>query len=266
MRQGILGIFFLFLLISNPLSLQAGWLERKAEGWAWYEDSEKQKKNLPSPLVLSSPLDSTPILTEKEASLSAAEQAAQIKKGLEEKLAQAVLYPTEENISLYMQEQQKWVEQSALFSKLWAKILLQKPHLDTTLEFPVSQYGIQLVKQLQQEERVRLMQRLSQEYGLFFFYEGQSQISQTFALVVQEFAHKYNWQILAISKDGILLEGFSHNYLDNGTIQKLNVEIFPSLFLVNPSTEDVRPISFGLSSVDRIESNIELQFSQEKEK
>jgi conjugal transfer pilus assembly protein TraF len=248
---------YLCFLFLGQLPLHGSWLERKAEGWAWYEDvaqkeGEQAKQDIPKEVVASVTLSS-----------SAAEEAAKIRKDLEEKLAQAVLYPTEENVALYMQEQQKWIHQAAEFSGMWAKVLLQQPQLDATVtDFPVSQYGIQLQKQMQQERRHQLMQQLIQSYGLFFFYEGQHKVSQAFALVVQEFAQKYGWEVRAISKDGVLIEGFVHNHIDNGSIHQLGIELFPSLFLVNPKTAAITPVAFGLASVDRIEANIELQFNQ----
>lgn len=250
---------FAFSLFSLALlfhfSLAGGWLDRKAEGWAWYEDTQKPEKKIEKE---SQPKEEE--LPISQAPLSAAEKAAQIRKDLEEKLAQAVLEPTEENVEHYICEQQKWVNQSAQFSSAWAKVLLKAPELDATTQFPVSQYGIQLYKQLEQEKRAVLMQKLGSHYGLFFFYEGKSKSSQAFSLVVQEFAKKYEWEVIAISKDGFLLEGFSDNHPDNGTIQMLGMTVFPSLFLVNPQTADICPIAFGLVSLDRIERNIEIQF------
>jgi conjugal transfer pilus assembly protein TraF len=265
--QKVTRIIALFsLAIFTHAQVAGGWLERKAEGWAWYEDMQKPEKKIrqenkpkleetkPEELFLQ-------VLPVSPAPLSAAERATKIRKDLEEKLAQAVLEPTEENVENYIREQQKWIDQSAHFSSTWAKVLLKQPELDATTEFPVSQYGIQLYKQLEQEKQAALMQKLNSHYGLFFFYEGKSKSSQAFSFVVQEFAKKYGWEVVAISKDGFLLEGFSDNHLDNGTIQTLGITVFPSLFLVNPQTADIRPISFGLVSLDRIERNIELQFS-----
>ena len=254
--------FSLFSLgILSHLPLTGGWLERKAEGWAWYEEMQEQvkqtKKENEAKQFEAQELPLPPILT----SLSATEKVAQIRKDLEERLAQAVLEPTEENVKNYMREQQKWINQSANFSSTWSKVLLMKPDLDATNEFPVSQYGIQLYKQIEQGKRTAFMQKLNSQYGLFFFYEGKSKSSQVFSLVVQEFVKKYGWEVIAISKDGFLFEGFSDNHLDNGTIHELGITAFPSLFLVNPQTADIRPISFGLVSLDRIERNIELQFS-----
>ena len=253
---------FFCLAIFSQLPLLGEWLEHKAEGWAWYEDIQKQKMEEPEETQgEQKPEISLPIV----APLTASEKTAQIRKDLEEKLAQAVLEPTEENVENYMREQQKWINQSAKFSRTWTKVLLQQPELDATTEFPVTQYGIQLYKKIQQDKLTALMKQLNSEYGLFFFYEGKNKSSQAFSLVVQEFAKKYGWEVIAISKDGFLLEGFVDNHPDNGTIRTIGIEIFPSLFLVNPHTADIRPVSFGLVSLDRIESNIEFQFSERVE-
>lgn len=238
-----------FLGILNVAHLQAGWLERKAEGWAWYEEKEKREQAQENEDLKPSP------------TLSAAQQAEIIRKNLEEKLAAAVIEPTPENVKAYMQEQQKALNQSAKFSEIWARVLLQDPSLDATLAgHPVSQYGIQVQKQIEQEERKALIKQLSLNYGLFFFYEGQSKVSQAFALVVKEFASKYTWEILAVSMDGHLLEGFTNNQINNGIAEKWNIQNYPALFLVNPKNKDIIPISFGLSSLDQIETNISLQF------
>lgn len=244
-------LFFMFnLFLLNP-NLQAYWLEKKAEGWAWYEDLDRKTKKNP-PEIEHPPETSSPKTFAEEVSI--------IKKNMEEKLARAVLVPSEENVADYMQEQKRWIDQAEEFSRSWAKILLQRPLMDTTLEHPVSQYGIQVQKQIQQENHKRLIYELIKNHGLFFFYEGQSKVSQAFAFVVQEFATKYGWKIVATSTDGFILEGFHNNQIDKGIVKHFSIEAFPSLFIVNPKTSVITPIAFGLVSLDQIENNIVLQF------
>jgi len=244
---------FFSILLAAPL--MGVWLDRKAEGWAWYEEAPPEIKS-----ESENGLEDRP-----PPSFSYTDQAAEIRQKLEEILSKAILEPTEKNIEHYIQEQMKWINQSAQFSKVWTKVLLHRPDLDASTEFPVSQYGIQLYKQIQHDQLFALMHALIPHYGLFFFYEGKDQRSQTFSMVVQEFARKYGWEVIAISKDGYLLDGFADNHADNGAAQKIGVEIFPSLFLVDPHTADIRPIAFGLVSIDRIENNIALQFPEWKE-
>jgi conjugal transfer pilus assembly protein TraF len=250
----------LILMLIFPLGLLAGWLDRKAEGWAWYEDRTPKEPKLeetgeePQPLPLPLPPP-----------LSASEEIKKSTKELEEILAQAILNPTDENVARYMTEQKKRVDQSAAFAKAWAKVLLKYPNLDSTTQgTPVSQYGIQVYKHMQHEKQFRLIQSLAKEHAVLFFYEGQNPASQAFALVVQEFAKKYKWIVLGVSVDGYFLEGFKENKPDNGITRKMGVTVFPSIFVVNPKTNEVTPIAFGLASLDQVETNISLQFSAEK--
>ncbi len=235
----------LLFLISLQFSLQAAWIDRKAEGWAWYQDpQEKTSREYQKP------------------ALSSSQELAIVRKELEEKLAKAVLEPTSENILAYMQEQQKWLGQSSEFSKLWTQILLQHPSLDNTTRVPVSQYGLQVYKKMLQEQKEELVSNLSKENGLFFFYEGDNLASQAFAEVVKNFSNKYTWKVIGISVDGKILEAFDTK-LDNGISKKFGITVFPSLILVNPKEDIVAPISFGLASLDQIEENLFVQFSNE---
>jgi conjugal transfer pilus assembly protein TraF len=74
--------------------------------------------------------------------LTAAEQMQMKRQEIEERLNQAILNPTEENVQAYMQIQQQWINQSAQFSHIWLKNLLTHPQLDSRLTAgPVTHYG-----------------------------------------------------------------------------------------------------------------------------
>lgn len=226
------------------------WLERKAEGWAWYEDKESK--------------ETVNIQPSKEQ--TASEKLALAKKSLEDKLAEALITPTEENIHSYIVEQHRWLEQSSRFSDIWARTILKHPELDPAATYyPVSQYGIQLRKEINYDKRLTLISDLSKENGLFFFYEGHSKISQAFAKVVKEFVKKHHWQVIAISVDGVVSDNFTNSKIDNGIAKSLQIKTFPCLFIINPSTKEATPISYGLSSLDRLEQNITMQFNHELE-
>lgn len=235
----------LFLFVSQTHSQ---WLERKAEGWAWYEDRLKEQ-------ALSKPVE--------QPQVSAQDKIISIRKELEEKLAVALLHPSEENLATYMEEQRQWIEQSARFSHAWAKLLLRRPDLDTTIENPDSQYGIQLKKKLALEHTNNLIASLADEHGLFFFYEGDSKISQALTKIVKAFSSKHGWEVIPISTDGVLLPEFRNSKLDNGITKQFEIDIFPALFVINPSNKTAVPVAFGLVSVDQIEENIVMQFQEE---
>jgi conjugal transfer pilus assembly protein TraF len=239
----------ILLLLTIGDSLNGGWLERKAEGWAWYEDPEISHEDEK--------------VKEQPKNISAVGRLADEKKKLEEMLSKAMLEPSENTIRDYMEAQHKWLEQADRFSHIWAKVLLNNPHLDPTASyFPISQYGVQVQREINREKLHQLIHDLSRSYGFFFFYEGTSKISQALSKVVQEFSKLHQWEVIAISVDGILLEGFSNNKQDNGIAEAFKVKTFPALFIVEPSAKKAIPIAYGLATVDHIEKNIALQFKE----
>lgn len=233
------------LTILFQIPLESSWIDRKAEGWAWYENrAEKEIEVEPS----------------KKAK-SAHEMLSAAKQQLEEKLAEALINPTEASLRDYMVEQKRWVQQSADFAHLWEKVLLQSPELDpTATSYPVTQYGIQLQKEIENENKRLFISSLSKENGLFFFYEGQSKISQGLAKVIKTFSEKYSWEVVAISIDGTILEELGAPRMDNGISQKMAVSIFPALFVVDPNSKTATPVAYGFVSLEQIENKIMLQF------
>lgn len=228
-------------------SLYGTWLERKAEGWAWYEKKETKEEKKETVQEERSP-------TEKILS---------IKKSIEDKLSQAILNPTSSNIENYLREQKKWLDQSQHFAENWHLLLLSHPELDQTVTSPTTQYGAQFYKEKQRLQKNKLFEELSKEYGLFFCFQGESKECQVFADVVQAFATKYQWTVVPIAVDGKSLPQYPEAKKDEKMQQTLIATVLPALYLVHPKEEIIVPISFGLNSLDRIEDNIFAQFNTE---
>lgn len=224
----------------------SGWLDRKAEGWAWYEDRLEEK------LIVE---------VKEEKPLTSLEQINKAKKELEEKLADAILDPSIENMKAYIEMQNYWMSQSKEFSKLWTKTMLQFPDMDSSVNGrPVTQYGIQLHNKMTSDKIRKLVGEISESHALFFFYEGKSKISQALGIVIKEFSKKYHWEITPVCVDGSILEMFPENLLNNRLSEDMGVKTFPSIMVVDPISKEAIPIAYGLASIDQIERNIQLQF------
>ena len=236
----------LLILLMGHSAIWAGWHDRRAEGWAWYEDRKAPKEEKP----------------ETEQPKSSSNQMEEVRKNIEEKLTKAVLDPTPENIKIYMEEQQKWIERSSHFARVWAQQLLNHPQLDyTATHMPISQYGLQFYKKELQEKKERLIASLAKNYGLFFFYAGEDEVSNVFGRIVQDLSKKYAFEVIAISTDNKEIEGFQRKN-NNGIADSLGVDLVPALYLINPKEDIAIPISFGLVAMDQIENNIFLQFQE----
>lgn len=237
--------FFLIILHLNVLS--AGWLDRKAEGWAWYE-----KRENPVPIEPNEKKSNRQIMDE-------------LRADLEEKLATALLDPTPEHIESYMREQKRIIDQSGRFAHLWSRYLLKHPDLDQRTKTPVSQYGSQIHKKALQKQKELLVSSLVKENGLFFFYKGKCEACQAFSRIVKAFSEKFGLEVLPVSLDGAILPEYPHSRLDNGIAKDFEVSVVPALFVVNPSESVITPIAYGMLSLDQLEHNVFLQFGEEEE-
>lgn len=238
-------MFYLLFLLLLTNSAQAQFLERKAEGWHFYEDKEKPQ---PTEDSISPPPE--PLSKSKE------EDPLQIleayKKNLERLKAQAVLNPTFENVRTYMVAQKQMMGKAGVFAQKWLEVVYQTPQLDDTVRHPTSQLARHVYLDEKQAQMKQEVVKLSQTHGLFFFFHKSCPYCKGFAPIVKAFSQTYGWDVMAISMDGSSLPEFPEAVLDNGVAQRLGVTSLPALLAVNPQTEQIVPLSYGLLSQDQI--------------
>lgn len=229
----------LLWLMSASL-LHASFYGDHHRGWHWYELHE----------VLETHDDEW-----KEHEM-ASRVVAQYKKNLEESLAKAWLNPTPNNIKAYQILQKDMLDRSQLFSHVWMQTILGNPELDHTLVVPINQKARHIYLDQEKQRAKELIQSLAKDYGLFFFFRGRCEYCHAFAPIVQAFAKKHRWDVLAISIDGGTCETFPQAIADNGLAQTWNVKILPALFAVNPHTGHVIPVAYGMVSEEDIVSRL----------
>ena len=235
-----------FVFSTEATALSASWHDCKARGWSWYEEELDEELEEP---VYQSPSK----VLEKEKGI------------LEEKMARALLDPSPQNVSQYIEEQNKWVNQSSLFANAWMKALLEHPEYDPRVQNPISQYGSQIRKELQRKEKELLLESLAKTHGIFFFFEGASPYSQAMSKVLKVFSMRYGWEIFPVSIDGQGTQDFLTPEINNGMAESLQIQQLPAVFAANPISKELIPLSFGLTSLDVLERNVQMQFSSDQE-
>lgn len=242
----------LVLAISN---LQAHFFNEKAKGWHWYQpavgsdrqsDAGSDMKDMSKPSEANKPNKAVAELAEK-------------RKVLEEAMAESIVRPTRQNVARVQKLQYQWINQSQRFSSVWMQNLIQNPELDATVKHPVTQFGIHIKKEEDQLKLEARVKSLSQNYGVFFIYQGNCKFCKGMAEVVKQFSEKYGWKVLGVSQDGSMLSEFPESKRDNGISQAWGIKGVPAVFVVNPETEQVIPIGHGLISLDQLEHNVILQ-------
>ena len=228
----------LTLFIVNNAS--AAFFEKNSEGWHWYQDPIINKSQEMEMLKSKTPTEIIKAYSQE----------------LEAKLHLALLEPSHQNIQAYQEMQKDLMERSGRFSQTWMQVVYQNPHLDHTLVSPVNQNARHIYLDQEQIKMCNIIKKLKDQYGLFFFFKSDCDYCHKFAPIVQQFADKYDWQLIAISLDGGSIPGFKELLVDNGISNKLEVKVVPAVFAVDPKAEKLLPIAYGLTSLDEMENRI----------
>ncbi len=247
----------LFLSLCLKASIaQAAFFEHHSEGWHWYHNPE---------IVLEEPRQPEVSKT----SLTVFKMPSQIikayQKVLEERLHRAWVFPSFENVKAYQLMQQDLMQRSESFAKTWMQVVYQTPMLDYSLQFPMAHTARHVYLDQQKAQNQAQIKALAEDYGLLFFFDADCAYCRSFAPIVKQFAAHYGFSLLAVSVDGRSLPEFLEAQPDNGLIQQLKIEVFPTLLAVNPKTRALLPLSYGFSSLDKIEERLMTLITQQKE-
>jgi conjugal transfer pilus assembly protein TraF len=240
------------ILITLPMIVNASeFLNKRAEGWHWYEDKVKEESKNDNQPTAPTPMTAT-----------------QMKKALqqqvEEALDTAIMDPTPENVYAYVHLQQYVMNRASKFSDTWQKVVATNPELDESLKHPVMQSARNVYFEQQAETKQKLITDLRDKYGLFFFYSSKCGYCHKFAPIVRSFATSHRLNVMAISADGGPLPEFPEAQMNNGIIEKLGIKAYPALIAFDAKTQELIPLSYGMTSEADLENKIMLLMGEEQ--
>lgn len=244
-------IVTLLVFVLSSMNVHADYLDRKAEGWHFYEELNQQP---------SQTKDKKPSTENQDP----VQQLTAFKEDVERLKATAVMNPTTENVQAYMLIQKQLMDRSSQFAQKWMEVVYTTPNLDYTVKHPTSQAARHVYLDQQKVKMNVQVKALSKSHGLFFFFSNSCAYCKNFAPIVKAFADKYGWEVMAISIDGSTLPEFPNAVMDNGTAKALGVEFVPTLLAVNPTREEIIPLSNGMSSQDQILDRIRVLIIERK--
>lgn len=229
----------------------ASFIDRKAEGWHWFEDKPVTKQEDSKP-------QESPTPPKKQKTPS--EQLKDLKKELETALHTAIMNPNYENVRQYQIIQKQVADRAEVFSKRWMEVIFTNPSLDYTVLHPTNQAARHIYLDEQSRQIQEGIKKLSKTHGLFFFFKSDCAYCHKFAPIVKHFSETYGWKVLAISMDGSKLPEFPDAVSDNGVSKRFNITSLPTLLAVNPDTGKNIPLSVGLASIEEIEKRVRVLY------
>ncbi len=211
------------------------------EGWHWYQDPEEEQKQKTQT---------------KSAPQNPTEEMQALRKRVEDSINLAILYPTEENLKNYARNYYEVIGKGQYFTDAYKLMLMRNPEFDYSLKFPVNFLSQNVYKQEREQSIEQNVREFAKTHGFFFFFKGRCQYCHIFAPTVKAFSKKYGVSVIAVSEDGGKLSEFPDAVQGNYASTRFQVMVYPSLFAVNPKTQQVVPIARGAINLYELEENV----------
>ncbi|MFT3741099.1 MAG: conjugal transfer protein TraF [Gammaproteobacteria bacterium] len=202
--------------------------EDHAIGWHWYQDPAERSV--------------TPAITNPVQTMEALQQ--QVKYSLD----LAILNPTPANVQTYLTLQNQLSDKANRFAQIWQAVLLNDPSLNFSLQHPTNSLGKQIYLDQQHQAEDQAIRQLATHSGLFFFYRSSCPYCQRFAPIVKDFAQRYGISVVAITTAHQAVPEFMDSQFDQGQAAYFGVKSEPALFTVDPYSQQVIPVGYGLMS------------------
>ncbi|MDO6414401.1 conjugal transfer protein TraF [Sphingomonas sp. BIUV-7] len=217
--------------------------ERKLGTW-FYCSMPKPKDRPDAPAVAPTP--------------TAAERMERITTELRELKARAILEPSQENITAYVRFQRAQLDRSSMFADMWQRAVWQDPSLDYTLQRPVNTLGKREWLDDRKVDRDRALVRLSQRYGLFYFFAQSCGACEIFSPILKSVADSHNLSVMAVSTDGGPSPVFRNYVVDSGQRERMGLtdKVTPAVVLFDTKTRRVIPVGYGVMAADELMDRI----------
>lgn len=227
----------IYTLLASFSSLGNTFYERRAEGWHWYEEKPKKEEQ-----------KETDLPTEPYAPDHAPKTMEAYQKFLLDVGDRAMMNPTKENVEYYITALKDSMGKASHFNDKWREVVMLNPDLDESIKYPSQHSARQIYKNNLSEKKRQILQNLSKDYGLYFFYQEGCPYCRNFAPVVKYFSQEFGWEVVAIANGNEVLPDFPNPIPNNGFAEQLGVKVYPALIAVNPKTKDMIPLAHGLTS------------------
>lgn len=246
----------------------AGFYERKSEGWYWYQDPKEKLKPEPEqplppkkteapPLPPSEPKKEAPV--HKKVEIQTAESPFSVKwfqKNLDELREIAINDPTEENVSNYLYAQRVMFDKAETFSDVAAYVSKTDPFLDENNRFPFSNAASFYVMAERGKAKDKALAALSQKTALWFFFSSRC---PSFCAIQYEtikgIAKSRGFLVKNVSLDGVPLEGMKDFATDQGQFASFGLAMTPSVVMVSPPNT-IAIVSQGALAQSELEDRI----------
>lgn len=171
----------------------------------------------------------------------------------------ALLNPTAEHVTSYLEKHKETLSLSGDFALEWMHILLQNPDLGPSISNPSTGFGIHLKKELDQQEKSALLTSLRETHFLLLIGNGGDPWTEKAAEVARDFSAVTGLLAHFGTLNGEKVAAFDAAFPIEKMASSLKVTKVPAFFLMNPKTKQGYPLGVGALSIIDLIDNISFQ-------
>ena len=227
-------------LLSMSVSAYAGYYTDSATGWWWYQREPEKKAEQPD--RKQQPATSAPSLKEYTYEQIWELHPDRFQEFAEALKKQAVQRPSEENVKAYFEVQEIARKKALAFANVAQYVWQKYPELTTKKDYPITTPGNLARIARITEERQRTLRDNREDFALLSFQRPDCSYCDEQSRILEWFTTETGWTVKQV------------NIQENpGLAAKFNVDITPTLILIQKGNQEYLPVAAGVISADEIE-------------
>lgn len=216
----------------------------------WYCDQQEAKELAP-PASLSLVVP-TVVPPPQRIEIKDIKTAEQMRVELKRREDLAIMDPSKEKLTDYLQLWQVVQDKGSTFADSWRRVVWQTPELDYALRRPSNNLAIRTFNNDADARQEAQLRALARDHGLIFFFKSDCPYCHTMAPAVRMMAERFGIEVLPVSIDGRGLPDFPRPQDGRDKAQAWGVQRVPALFMGSKLTGDRVALGFGVMALSEI--------------
>ena len=184
--------------------------------------------------------DSSRDLDKKAQGLEAIETLEGLQAEVKKRLDRAVMQPTAQNMTAYLEANAFLIEKAGRFAESWRNALLQAPHFDWTAQHPTVNFASTELSRLAARKVEEQARALKDDWG-FIFFGDDSELTRMMLPLVESFSERHGFNTVYVSMiDDNPLMPQARRDRGQASVMAGGIRLFPALVLVRRGDKDPR--------------------------
>lgn len=236
------------------------WLDRKAEGFFWYEDPVVEEDPEPTKEEPAPAPSAPPPVPEPKAEIPPPPtqpvplSAAWIRQNMQKYLDAAIDNPTPENVAAFLYLQRHVMDKSTAFMDATEEVTLGRSGLDQIDRRPLASFAGNVVDDVAAANQASILKKISEVAGLFFFTDGSAVASAQEGVI--DMVSTKGFDVIRLLAPGVVPKTPKpSDRVDEGFSEQMGIESFPAVVLISADgTYDV--LSQGAVSLQELHTRL----------